>query len=196
MTLIALEGIDGAGKTTVLPKIAERLRDIYPNGQVIEAGEFGSPLGPILRQNLPNLNIIEKVLWFAADRASMWTSLNATVHGESIILWDRYVASAMTYRMAEAHRSQGDVHGIMDYVTAVNSIFPRPDLYLYFDVPASEARRRKQGSGLDLSFIQECYSEVFPLLDSLVRTVDATPPVAKVVQACVSEIIQSGVVQQ
>lgn len=196
MTLIALEGIDGAGKTTVLPRIAERLRDIYPNSQVVEAGEFGSPLGPILRQNLSNLNVIEKVLWFAADRASVWTSLNATICGESIVLWDRYVASALTYRMAEARRSHGDVHGIMDYVIIVNSVFPRADLYLYFDVPVSEAHRRKQGSVQDLSFIQDCYSEVFGILDSLVRTVDATLPVDDVVQACVSEIVQSGVVQQ
>lgn len=194
MTLIALEGIDGAGKTTVLPRIAERLRDIYPNSQVIEAGEFGSPLGTILRQNLPNLTMVEKVLWFAADRASVWASLSAAGHDDSIILWDRYVASAITYRMAEARRSQEDVLGIVDYVTMVNKIFPRPDLYLYLDVAASVARGRKQPSRQDLSLIRECYNEVFPLLDSIVRAVDATLSVAKVVQACVSEIIQSGVV--
>jgi dTMP kinase len=196
MTLIALEGIDGAGKTTILPKIAERLRDVYPNSQVIKAGEFGSPLGPVLRQSLSNLNMIEKVLWFAADRASVWASLDTIVNDESIILWDRYVASAITYRTAEARRSQGDAQRIMEYVTSVNNIFPRPDLYLYLDVPVLEARRRKRGSGGDLLFIQECYGEILPLLDSPMRTVDATLPVAEVVRVCVSEIIQSGVVQQ
>jgi thymidylate kinase len=84
VVLIALEGIDGAGKTTVLPKIADRIRKRYPNRNVIEAGEFGSVLGPILRRNLGTLDITEKILWFASDRASIWASIYSSAESGSI----------------------------------------------------------------------------------------------------------------
>lgn len=196
MRLIALEGIDGAGKTTLLPALANRLHELRPTSEVMEAGEFRSVLGPLLRRHLHALASTEKVLWFAADRASVWANIRDGLAADSVVVWDRYVASAIAYRMAEARRSRrADAPELIGYVLSVNRIFPNPDLYIYLDLPVSTARQRKNPAfpNYDLDLVQQCYREAFCLLGSPVRVINAAQPPMNVLEDCILEIQESGV---
>lgn len=196
MMLIALEGIDGAGKTTLLPSLANRLSEMWPTFQVIEAGEFRSALGSLLRQHLHTLTSTEKVLWFAADRASVWADTRGNLSADSVVVWDRYVASAIAYRMADARRSSSiSATELIEYVLSVNRIFPNPDLYIYLDLPVSMARQRKNllAPGYDLGLVQQCYREAFRLVESPVREVNAAQSPIDVLEACIAAVQESGV---
>ncbi len=82
-----------------------------------------------------------KTYLFAADRA--WTydreCLPALSSG-SLVLWDRYVDSAIAYRSVELrlHKSRID----LEFVRHLNSPFMRPDLTLYIDVASETSLSR------------------------------------------------------
>lgn len=137
MFLVALEGLDASGKTT----LAEALSSTLVGGRrVVRGGEFQSPMGELLRENLGSLTSLEKVYWFAADRASTLESLSVT--DGSVVVWDRYIDSARAYRRAEVELGWADPD-ILDILEEVNARFPIPDLVLYLSVSESSAFGRR-----------------------------------------------------
>jgi len=159
MKIIALEGIDGAGKSTLLPELVSYLDHVLPNTEVMGAAEFQSPLGKDLMERLPTLTPQEKVLWFAADRCSTLEALDLRRAGESLVVWDRYTASAFAYRSADAEILGLDESKLLSYVREVNSIFPPPILSLYIDVPIDVSLRR-QADSQDLRYLQAAASAI------------------------------------
>ena len=124
--LVAIEGIDGVGKSSVKVELPAMLVGCLVDVSV--TGEKRSPFRPLLEDDvLVGLSPLVKTLAFAADRA--WTyeveALPALERG-NLVLWDRYVASALIYRQIEVTRGVSKVD--LDYVRSVNSPFPRPDL--------------------------------------------------------------------
>jgi len=140
MIIIALEGIDACGKTSV----ATSLDNSYISGlRVRRGGEFMSPIGGILIAELPRLTPMEKVYWFAADRA--WTLEWLRRQRADLVVWDRYLESAFAYRTSEMRMGLAPV-GIEEVVTSVNRAFPAADLnvYLSLEPELAMARRRME----------------------------------------------------
>ena len=132
--LIALEGIDNAGKTTIIQKLEAEF------GQTLGAvmtKELTSFLGPYIKDGLrqSGLSAIDKVLLFAADRHLRWTKILQTEPVPRILLADRWVYSAIAYRCA-------DNFELASYVEEVNRVFPNPDLTIFIDITASESLSR------------------------------------------------------
>jgi dTMP kinase len=142
--LVAFEGIDCAGKSSVISSLPELLRDC--SAQVTLCGEFQSPISETLRRILSDASPLVKTLLFAADRA--WTYETAclpALRNSSLVLWDRYVDSAIAYRAVEL--SGGPQLIDLEFVRFVNSVFPIPDLTIYIDIDGQLSQTRAETKG-------------------------------------------------
>jgi thymidylate kinase len=192
MHLFALEGIDGAGKTTVLPRLADRLRRPTPtNRKVLETGEFRSDIGRFLRERVSRFSAYEKVLLFAADRLSTLDSLRTECYDEElIVLWDRYVASAVACRGAEATVMERDKEAVLSYVHSVNDIFPQPTAYIYLEI-SEELSIARQSDVSDRRLLQatrNAYDDYCGSIDVPIIRVDGSKGPELVVDMCVTAI--------
>ena len=143
--LITVEGIDRAGKSTVIKKLPLLLNDCMVPIKI--CGECQSPLGPIIRDLIKKGgSTFLKTYFFATDRA--WTfeleCLPALKRGE-LVLWDRYVDSAIAYRTAELMRSKPCIN--IEFVERINAPFPKPDLVIYIDITVDTSLKRAELSG-------------------------------------------------
>jgi len=142
-SLIAIEGIDGAGTTTQARLLVE-----WMNGHGLPAhhtwepsqGPIGLLLREILRGQLERpIDLGAIALLFAADRLDHLAQeirprLEAGVH----VVSDRYVYSSLAYQSLD-HK--------LDWVATLNERAPEPDLTIYVRVPAELARERRQTRG-------------------------------------------------
>ncbi len=146
---IVLEGLDGAGTTTQVERLAAACR---AEGHAVLTTREPSdgPVGTLIRQALTGrlglpggagpLAPETLALLFAADRTDHLTArvLPALAAGQ-IVLCDRYVLSSLAYQGASLP---------MDWVEAVNACAVSPDLTLFVGVaPEVAARRRKARGG-------------------------------------------------
>jgi len=145
--LIAFEGIDRAGKSSVIRRLPDLLSGC--NVPIVLCGEFQSPFTPIIRDLVHRgSSPFLKTFLFAADRA--WTyereCLPALKRGE-LVLWDRYVDSAIVYRSVEFSRSPSDIDIDLDFVKDINRLFVRPDLTIYIDITVEISKERARLAG-------------------------------------------------
>ena len=141
---IAIEGIDGAGKSSVILKLQEKLQ--AKNQDIILTREpGGTELGQKLR------NIIEstphstqaEVFLFAADRQEHFLKIiKPAIKAKKIIISDRSVYSSIAY--------QGYGHGLnIDNIIEINKIALEnkfPDLLVYLNLDPAVAMERIKNS--------------------------------------------------
>ena len=140
--LVAIEGIDGAGKSTLARGLEVALREHdVPTLLTKEPG--GTPLGQQLRTILQTqqepLDPKTEFLLFAADRAQHFSSvITPALEKGVVVLSDRMADSSLVY--------QGYGRGLdLTTLNAVNSwamINKKPDVVLYLRVPPDVARQR------------------------------------------------------
>ena len=186
--LITLEGIDGAGKSTHLPWLAELLeQDGKPVWITREPG--GTPLGERLRELLlrePMAHVTEALLMFAARREHCEREIWPRLEEGTWVLCDRFTDATYAY--------QGGGHGVsaamiadMEHV-ALDDF--RPDLTLVFDVPVAVGRERL-ADGRALDKFERLQAEFFERVRATYlaraaaepqrcRIIDSTQPLAKV----------------
>ncbi|WP_206831526.1 dTMP kinase [Alicyclobacillus fructus] len=152
--LITFEGIDGAGKTTQLLRVAawleaEGLPVIVtrePGGTRIGDAVRAILLDPRHREMAPRT----EALLYAASRAQHVEELirPALARGE-IVLCDRFVDASIAYQGAGLGLGEAWVEALNDY--ALGGL--RPDLTLWFDLDwptaRSRLRSRTERGGLD-----------------------------------------------
>jgi len=147
--LIAIEGIDGAGKRTQLDMLAGELRSrsvevlhlSFPRydsffGKMVARflnGEFGS-----LDQVDPHFS----ALLYAGDRLEARETLERNLAAGQTILLDRYIASNLAHQTARVTPEQR-----VEFLTWLKHLeytlygLPPEDLVIYLRVPAAEAQR-------------------------------------------------------
>lgn len=138
---ITFEGIDGAGKSTHLDALADRLRALGATVQCTrEPG--GTPLAERLRERVladPMDALTEALLVFAARRDHVVEMIApALARGETVIC-DRFTDATFAYQgggrgfdAAVLGRLEAWVHGDL-----------QPDLTLWLDLPAEIAAQRR-----------------------------------------------------
>jgi dTMP kinase len=142
---IALEGGDGAGKSTQLAAVAQWLRG--RGFEVVSTREPGAtPLGSVLRNLVLHaeehrLGARAEALLFAADRADhMETVVRPALERGAIVLTDRHVDSSVAY--------QSGGRGLVAQEVAALSAFAtegvRPDLVVLLDLEPAIARARRE----------------------------------------------------
>jgi dTMP kinase len=140
--LIALEGIDGAGTTTLAERIARALGE---GGQAVHLTREPSrgPIGLELRKILAGAHApfdpVAVALLFAADRVDhLAREIRPALAAGTHVVSDRYVLSSLAYQSLDVPR---------DEVAAFNAAAPPADLTLLLDVPVEVAAARRQARG-------------------------------------------------
>lgn len=140
---IVFDGIDGAGKTTQLARLAERLRKMgRPVTTVRDPG--GTPVGEAVREILLNRKDLDthprcEVLLLLAARAQTVESLiRPALAAGSIVLSDRYTSSTLAYQGYGSGYDLAELRQLCDI--AVGGLWP--DKTLIFDMDESAARGR------------------------------------------------------
>ena len=165
-TLVAFEGIDRAGKTSVLTRLgASLLGDCKV--PVVVSGELRSPIASILRDLVHRgCSPFLKTFFFAADRAwSYERECLPTLRRGGLVLWDRYVDSALAYRAVELSREACEID--INFVREINCPFTEPDLTVYLDVSADTSFERAKKAGTvepyDRGFLEAVRTEYLRL---------------------------------
>ena len=148
-TLIALEGIDGAGKGTQTARLVQYLAQ---NGRRVALFSFpryahtlyGSFIGDYLNGRFGQLNTIDPLLaslLFAGDRLESRSLLCEAIAANDYVICDRYVASNIAYQ--SSRRSNPERQQIMERIEAIEygvHQLPRPDLNIWLDLTVSRAK--------------------------------------------------------
>ena len=177
---IAIDGIDGTGKTTQAAKLVKRM-----NGEGLKAeltkeptdGPIGSIIRSMLSSSAERPSLLSLQLLFTADRNEHVIAYKGVMGSKDVILVsDRYYFSTVAY---------GSASGISaEYLKLINSIFPKPDLSIIFEakpeIVMGRIDRRGQKEIFEhvefLNKVQAAYRSEFP--DAVF--IDATKPLEAV----------------
>jgi dTMP kinase len=175
-TLITLEGIDGAGKTTLAEAVRDALR-----GREIEVRLLREPGGVEAAERIrelvhdPALQIgarAETLLYAAARAQLVQESLAPLLHDGALVLLDRFVDSSLVY--------QGTGRGLgVDRVAAVNAFATGglvPDRTLLLDLDPALARRRSSDRDAPPDRIEQEADDFFAQIASAYRELAAAEP--------------------
>jgi dTMP kinase len=145
--LIAFEGVDGAGKSTVLQRVAALLRE---RGETVGCPREGKqPYSRIARRIRELTRAVEHPELDPVAELALYCAREAQVLGESVrpalargerVLLDRSLLTPLVIALARAlPREQAEA-----MIVAADGGGPRPDLTLVFDVELRTARQRKR----------------------------------------------------
>jgi len=148
-----LEGIDGAGTTTQVARLADRLRAMgVPVRATHEPSE--GPVGVLARQVLAGAvagatghppGWATMALLFAADRMDhLEREIEPYVAQGVVVVSDRYVASSLAYQSLSSGVAADEV---IEWIRTINRHARRPDLTVVLDVPPEMAADRRAGRG-------------------------------------------------
>lgn len=175
--IVAIEGVDGAGKTTQAKKLVRALK-----ARGIRAHYTSEPsdsrYGAIIRQLLSRRGVNPHILalLFAADRLHhVERVVNPLLQQGTIVVCDRYLYSSYAY--------QGVMTGHPLWVREINSRVPAPDIAVLLDVPVQDALRRKKRRIRfeDPSFLEEVRREYLRLCEAgLMVVIDGSGGVEEV----------------
>ncbi len=145
---ITLEGVDGAGKSTHLNWLAERLRS--QGKQVLLTREpGGTPLGEALREMLLHQAMhleTEALLMFAARREHLDKVILPALAQGTWVVSDRFTDASFAYQGGGRGLDEARLQILEQWVQKDL----QPDLTLLFDVPLEISRQRlAQNTSLD-----------------------------------------------
>lgn len=194
---VAFEGVDGAGKTTVAARVAERLAARgFDLVTVREPG--GTPTGEAIRRILLDLGGVvgdwAEALLFAAARSQLAAEVvgPALAAGRAVVS-DRSVYSSLAY--------QGGARGLgIEAVRRVNEaglggVWPQTVVLLRVDPSRGLAREeeinRISEAGLALQVeVADAYDRLAAAEPDRFVVLDATTGLAAVVEAAEAEVLQ------
>lgn len=135
MLLIALEGIDGAGKGTQAKLLARWIKE--KGYEVFLTKEpTDSPIGKLIREGLQTscFDARTEALLFAADRSEHLREIMRHLHEGRVVITERYVYSSLAYQSASGLE--------MAWLREINSFAPDADVVIYLDLEPEVALRR------------------------------------------------------
>lgn len=143
---IALEGIDGSGKTTHVDRLAAHIRRLGREVVTVEE-PGGTDVGDRLRELILNargmLAPLSELLMIEASRHELVRQvIRPALERDAVVIAHRYAYSSVAY--------QGYGRGLdIDLIRRLNAEATqdiRPDLALWLDLPAETAWERLQGA--------------------------------------------------
>ncbi|HYD09762.1 MAG TPA: dTMP kinase [Acidimicrobiales bacterium] len=137
---IVFEGLDGAGTTTQVARLASWLRSRDVDVETTKEPTTG-PIGAVLRQAIEGRVVLDAAtlaLAFAADRTDhLFNPVNGVARSLDAGRWvvsDRYVLSSLAY--------QDDGATARSWLREINARALEPDLTIFVDTSVTECRRR------------------------------------------------------
>ena len=150
---VVVEGIDGAGTTTQVEKLAAQLRaERVPVRSTCEPSD--GPIGTLVRQVLTGRIVVPggrapawatMALLFAADRMDhVETEIEPFVASGGTLISDRYDASSLAYQSV---MSGNGGEAAVEWIRSINRHALRPDLTIVLDVAPDVAAVRREERG-------------------------------------------------
>lgn len=152
---IAIEGLDGSGKTTQATLLAEKLTSKYnvlltnepSNGRI---GNFVSHI--YLHRH--NLAIEAEALMLAADRIEhMKNELKPAIDEGRLVICDRYVYSSIAY--------QGSAGLSIDWIKTINARGIQPEIAFFIDAPLEQIAKRLKANNVSIDLSGNDVRNVF-----------------------------------
>lgn len=137
---IVFEGLDGAGTTTQVKLLEDSLQKSNGGNKLVRstAEPTHGPFGEICRSALRGQITLDRhtlALAFTADRSQHIFAENGIMEflaSGGWVIQDRYLYSTLAYQDGADQ----------DWLIALHSIFPRPDLLFFLDTPVKECLSR------------------------------------------------------
>jgi len=145
--LIVFEGAEGAGKTTQVKRLAERLAQAgIPCVAVREPG--GTPVGDAIREILLDrewhvTDATEALLFMASRGELIARELRPALAAGKVVLLDRFFLSTYAYQIAGRGLPEPEVRAANRLATGGLV----PDFTLLLDIPATEGLARADARG-------------------------------------------------
>jgi dTMP kinase len=151
---VVVEGIDGAGTTTQVARLAEWLKKGQKRHVRTTREPSDGPVGTLVRQVLTGRIVLPggrapgwatMALLFAADRMDhVESDIEPFLADGGIVVSDRYDASSLAYQSVSSGRG-GDA--TIDWIRSLNRYALRPDLTIVLDVPPDVGAARREARG-------------------------------------------------
>ncbi len=126
---IVIEGLDGSGKTTQAKLLVANLEKTCPALYTAEPsqGQIGKFIRDCILYEPTRPPTSVEALLFAADRIEhIQNEVQPALQKGTLVVSDRYLYSSLAY--------QGSGGLALDWIKAINSLAPKPDLALFIDV--------------------------------------------------------------
>lgn len=158
---IAIEGLDGSGKSTQIDLLTQYLNDNDIQTKFVHfprasEGVFGHLISKFLRGEFGEVSQVHPQLvaiLFAEDRKEFSSVINDWLANDYFVLVDRYVLSNIAFQCAKL-REESEKKYLRDWINEFEYQYnkiPKPDFSIYLDVPfefvtkSLEERRAKKG---------------------------------------------------
>lgn len=202
---VTFEGPEGAGKTTVMRAVAERLR--ADGRAVVETREPGGTRAGervraiLLDRDLAGMRPEAEAFLFCAARAELVAQIiRPALANGCVVLCDRFTDSTLAYQGYGRGLDVAALRALNDLATGGLT----PDRTLLFDLPVDEGLRRRHAAPdaitrLDAESIafHERVAAGYRALAAAEprrwRVIDAAAPVADVVAAALAELLTADV---
>ena len=191
--LVTVEGIDGAGKSTVVERMKDEVDAFFTREPT------DSWLGDAVRRSINDDDSVPlaDLFLFVADHADhVEHTIKPALSDDELVICDRYIDSRYAYQGATlAERDEeifddalGWVRGLHEGWTVV------PDLTLLLDIPPEDAVERLDRETMKferVEFLREVRENYMRLAEEEDRfvVVDATRDADAVVERCVEEVV-------
>jgi dTMP kinase len=174
--LITIEGIDGAGKTTLAEALAAALREGGLDVRVLrEPGgvEASERVRALVKDPSLEIGARAEALLYAAARAQLVDqALRPLLRDGAWVVLDRFVDSSLAY--------QGEGRGLgMQAIREVNEFATgglRPDRTLLLTIDPAAGRARTTGRGEAPDRLEREQDEFFERIEAAYRTLAASEP--------------------
>ena len=152
---ITFEGIDGAGKTTIIHRIEPELRK-RGHRVVLTTEPTGTWLGDAVKRSYDDdVGPLAETFLFLADRARHTTQIREWLARGATVVSDRYADSTYAYQGA---RLRGLVENPMRWLRSVSApAVLQPDLTILLDIPPRLGLRRIAGRKRKIRFEREAF---------------------------------------
>jgi dTMP kinase len=142
--LIAVEGIDGSGKSTIAERLVAKMREAGTTA-ILSREPGGSAIGEQVRELLlqqgssPMLPTTEMLLFAAARAQHVGELIRPALAKGFIVVTDRFVDSSRAYQWGARGLERRDVDLAIELATSGLE----PDLRILLDLPVETALRRR-----------------------------------------------------
>ena len=149
-TLIAIEGIDGAGKGTQATNLVQRLNAAGTSANSIQfprysSTTFGTAIGDFLNGKFGSLDEVHPQLaavLYAGDRFESLSVLNEAMNSHEVVVLDRFTGSNLAHQCAKlAGEDREKLQQWIDHVEHVVFGLPRPQLNVLIDISSEWSRK-------------------------------------------------------
>jgi dTMP kinase len=145
MAFIVFEGLDGSGKSTLMNRLSQVLKDQKIDHEMTrEPGgtELGDKLRDLILAKGPNAPTSRaELLMYEASRAQLVeTWIKPRLQNGGWVLSDRFAASSIAFQAGGRSINEADVVWLNQFATTGLE----PDLYILLDVTVEESKRRRK----------------------------------------------------